>query len=973
MPISTTHLFADEFLSVSPNILINCDIDDWSIDYISDNILQFGYDSKVLINEKWSFKDIIHPDDCQRVQDEVMKCIVEGHDSFLLNYRILSKSKVVHWVEEQKVIKRDQDNEVTHSLGLISDITHRKLNNSQVDFFKQFIEISNDAVYVVDYESSDFIEINQNACEMLGYSKKKLLTQSLVAISQIINNKKHWNELVIRTEKVRNSAIIEDVHFHKNGDEIPVEISLKEQGYDGGKVFIVTARNISKRKQAEKALQEEREFLQNIIDGIADPLVVIDTDYNVILSNQAQTEYKPVESSDKETQKCYQIAHGRQTPCDQFKSPCSLYEVLKAQQPVSYIRQYQTDNEHGTHDSHTHEFIASPLRDNDGNIKAIIEINHDISDLMKTKQQLEDKEKKLNQLIQGRAEMVNLITQLVVGFISATKENMDDLINDGLSLIGQLTQVDRCCLFSFDFNLATTSNTHEWCRKQEHSKQNVLQDISAKAYKCIYKQLKSGKPIYVPDVENIDPKLEPVKQEFLNQDVKSVLIVPMHMNGQLDGVLGFVSVDRVKYWSDEDVNLLLLLGQIITETSIRIQTEIDLHHSQTVMKSILDTMDAMVYVCDQNNHELLFVNKQVKEMIGENIKFICLEGDKSMDDIKSGLCDFCTNQKHPFEFNPESKSKLNSEPNSDLKHEKKSSNFQEWDFQSKMNDHWYHCRAKNFSWIDGRQVRLAVTTDISERINSEQTNKKLFDENSQLIHEILKSTENERKYLARELHDEMGQLITAIRLEADFLKQECINHSYDVVSSINEIKIISSDVLKSIRNVTNRLRPSSMTHNSIIDTLKELHYNWKKHNRDIVSSFQSVGEVIELQDSISIVLYRVLQECLTNIARHARDTKQVKINLLTGKMNDLSDNIILDTKFTMTNSFMIILTVEDDGNGFDVNTSHHGNGLAGMRERLQSIEGQFQLISEPGIGTKVIASLPIPIQSYVKLLVEDKK
>jgi two-component system sensor histidine kinase UhpB len=217
-------------------------------------------------------------------------------------------------------------------------------------------------------------------------------------------------------------------------------------------------------------------------------------------------------------------------------------------------------------------------------------------------------------------------------------------------------------------------------------------------------------------------------------------------------------------------------------------------------------------------------------------------------------------------------------------------------------------------------------------------------------------------------------LITAIRLEADFLKQECENQSEDIVSSISEITNISSDVLKSIRNVTNRLRPSSMTHNSIVDTLKELHYNWKKHNRDIVSSFQSVDEVIELPDSISIVLYRVLQECLTNIARHAKNPKQVRINLFSGSLGELPENIINDTQFKMTSSPMITLTVEDDGNGFDVNTSHHGNGLAGMRERLQSIDGQFHISSQPGIGTKIVASLPLSFNEISKnSLLRNKK
>ena len=276
MQIPVTQLFSEEFLSLSQNILINCVIDDgWAIDYIYDNILQFGFDSNILINEKWLFHDVIHPDDRQRVQDEIQKYILEGRDSFRQHYRILSKNNIVYWVEEQKILKRNEDK----------------------------------------------------------------------------------------------------------------------------KVFIVTVRNISKRKQAENALQEERKFLQSIIDGIADPLLVIDTNYNVILSNQAQTKFKSAESSLAGFNKCYQLAHGKQTACDHLQSPCSLKEVLKTKKSVSFIHHHHFDNK-----PCTHQLIASPLRDGDGSIKAIIEINHDITDLMSTKKQLEDNEVKLNQLIQGCAK-----------------------------------------------------------------------------------------------------------------------------------------------------------------------------------------------------------------------------------------------------------------------------------------------------------------------------------------------------------------------------------------------------------------------------------------------------------------------------------------------------------------------------------------------------------------------------------------
>ena len=143
--------------------------------------------------------------------------------------------------------------------------------------------------------------------------------------------------------------------------------------------------------------------------------------------------------------------------------------------------------------------------------------------------------------------MVDLITKLVVDFIGAIKYNLDELIDNGLSLIGQLTQVDRCCLFTFNYS-STTSNIHEWCRRQEHSQKNALQNISTRPYRCMYKKLNSGQPIYVPDVDNLDACLEPIKVEFQKQDIKSVLIVPMHINGQLYGILGFVSVEQLKYW-----------------------------------------------------------------------------------------------------------------------------------------------------------------------------------------------------------------------------------------------------------------------------------------------------------------------------------------------------------------------------------------------------------------------------------------
>ncbi|MBA4740081.1 MAG: PAS domain S-box protein [Burkholderiales bacterium] len=238
---------------------------------------------------------------------------------------------------------------------------------------------------------------------------------------------------------------------------------------------------------------------------------------------------------------------------------------------------------------------------------------------------------------------------------------------------------------------------------------------------------------------------------------------------------------------------------------------------------------------------------------------------------------------------------------------------------------------------------LRDMTDYKSRISAEmqlQQNKRL----TQLIQEKL---EEERKSIARELHDEMGQNLTAIKtIGTAIANRESEEQSITRQNAITIVDV-TSRIYDMVHSIIRELRPSALDHLGLEDAITELCDQHRKANPDLELQLDFGGDLNRYDEYVNITVYRVIQECLTNAAKHAL-ANHVSVAVSTGLIE--------------SNVAHILIRVQDDGQGLDVNVSESRRfGLLGMRERVQAFNGDIKIESDRGSGTLITANMKIEI------------
>ncbi len=238
------------------------------------------------------------------------------------------------------------------------------------------------------------------------------------------------------------------------------------------------------------------------------------------------------------------------------------------------------------------------------------------------------------------------------------------------------------------------------------------------------------------------------------------------------------------------------------------------------------------------------------------------------------------------------------------------------------------------------EFRVVSVEDISERKAVEQA---LLRTQQQLRalsahHEAV--LENERRKIAREVHDELGQLLTALNMDISLLDIRFGSHP-DIRKASVEMHALVERTIAVVRHVASNLRPAALDLGLVaaVEWLAEdFRLRWEI---PCVVKLDRVGENMVLDDNLSTAAFRIVQESLTNIARHAQ-ARHVSISLL------LQDNVLM-------------LSVVDDGRGFDMQASptRPGFGLLSIQERVLALGGEVVVSSKPGCGTSLHIKLPL--------------
>ena len=214
-------------------------------------------------------------------------------------------------------------------------------------------------------------------------------------------------------------------------------------------------------------------------------------------------------------------------------------------------------------------------------------------------------------------------------------------------------------------------------------------------------------------------------------------------------------------------------------------------------------------------------------------------------------------------------------------------------------------------------------------------------ENRELTQLIQRHIEDERRVLALELHDELGQSVTAVKSIATSLVNRTRDKYPDLQSSAQMIVDVSGQMYDSMHGMVRQLRPLALDKLGLRDALQELVGSQKTRYPNVQFELKLAGDFNNIDSDVSIAAYRMVQECLTNIVRHA-GASQAEINVVANEN--------------------LTLVVQDNGKGLpaDHTSREERFGLMGMRERAEGLGGTFTLHSEDGVRINVTLPIRVP-------------
>jgi PAS domain S-box-containing protein len=234
------------------------------------------------------------------LKDELSHEGKEGIDpsrSRTLELEQIHKNGSKVWTETTATFLRDENGKATEILGVTRDIRERKKAEERIRLFRNLVNQSNDAIFVVDPQTSRFLDVNDKACSNLEYEKEDLLKLGVVDIETIMPANFTWEEHVKNVRK-NGGMILEGVHKRKDGTTFPAELNTKIIEEEKREYMVAVARDISARKQGEEALRLSQEKSRDLVETVND--IIWEADVNGVytyLSSRIQAifGYEPEE------------------------------------------------------------------------------------------------------------------------------------------------------------------------------------------------------------------------------------------------------------------------------------------------------------------------------------------------------------------------------------------------------------------------------------------------------------------------------------------------------------------------------------------------------------------------------------------------------------------------------------------------------------------------------------------------------
>ncbi|MBD0351476.1 MAG: PAS domain-containing protein [Flavisolibacter sp.] len=971
-----------------------------------------GYEESEIGNTLAEWQSRLHPDDQERLKKHIEEHLSAVDDYYESIQRLEKKDGSYVWVLSRgMIIERATDNTPLRMIGVLADITEYKNNE---EYYRLLFYNNPLPCIIYDVHTHRFLEVNNAAVSFYGYSQEEFLSMQLHDLqSAAVWTSFSGNKVYEAQEANRESQW---KHIKKGGEEVIVEVSSNTLSYKGVLASIAIINDITAKVKTEEELQKSHERFQLAAKAASEGLWEWDIEKDEVYISPVYEDMFgfPIDSSHK-----YEEWHYYIHPDDQKEVITDFYRTIEDPHKFHWQREYRYLKADGRYLPVMDHCIIQ--RNDKGEATKVVGAIQDISKRKETEQQLwESNERyklaskatsdalydwniKTNELVWGEgittlfgyqpeeisiAQWENLIypedrkwvvdTLYHTIFQTTNKYWKEEyrfrnqsgqynyvwdrgiIIRDKegipLRMIGAMQDVteqkekeELVALENYIFKLSTTPDVSintvfdsllkgiEAIQDDLHCSVLLLRDnaavelLAAPRLPDVFRQLLVSYEGNVKEKKFITSLFSHSESCFVKGLLRNCCLAQagfkaywsypvVHSEGKTIGSLVVFRKKEVEPVQDERVLIERIQNiiRILLESHLAVeQIKIANERFDCMMKATHDM------IWDWNMETNVFYrNKEgVRKVFG-------LEDDSSIQDIEKWLTHI-----HPQDY-PRVKhifDKLLNAPDQDTF---------EVEYRFKRDDGTYshvYDRGIIIRNKENKPVRMiGAAQDVTTRKKLEQQLlAKKLDRQRAINKATIETQEQERSEIGKELHDNVNQILTTTKLYLELagnnpeLKDELIRKSnQNIVHVINEIRHLSRSLMN-----------PSIDDLGLIDTVKDLTENINI-TRKLHVAFKGSSTVEALLSSNEkLMLYRIIQESLNNIIRHAQ-AKSARIHL-------------------NRNEDRLMLTIQDDGKGFNPETTKKGAGLKNIQNRVYLIGGSLKIVSSRNKGCRIDIEIPI--------------
>jgi PAS domain S-box-containing protein len=809
---------------------------------------------------------------------------------------------------------------------ITQDITERKHAEEQIQLQVAAMEAAANGIVITDLEGR-IQWTNPAFSRMSGYAPKEVLGQSTRLFNSGQHDSAYYQQLwaTVLAGQVWHGEMI---NRRKDGSLYFEDQTIAPVRDTQGNVthFVAIKQDITEHKQAEQAVQWEQAKLKGILSAMQDGVYIVTSDYDIAYINPAlEKDFGPVNQ-----RKCYAYLFGRSDVCEWCHNP----EVFSGN-TIVWERSWPERRK-------TYELFDTPVRNTDGSLSKLA-ILHDITTRKRAEEEVERRNRELAAL--------NTVSAAVSRSLELPQVllTLSHLLSEDLGIPGGAIFLydEASDLLQFETGWGTPGVLH-----------SAFTSVPADAFHSS-RVIRDREPLLTSDVrhavEFVASKLQVSQPEW-----QDYLCVPLVAQNRLQGILDLFSRAPAQFTAD-DVNFFKALGQ---EVGIAIQNA-QLYEAEQRARQTSETLRAASLALTQTLDLDVVVNTlldYVEQLIPYDTANVMLL------ETEDRLATRAARDYEQWEDGAQERDRrcdVSAVPIiQHLLSERRSIIIADGLTQPDRAQGLHLFRARSWlgvpliaggnviglysllklepGYFTLRHVQLAEAL-VGQAAVAVQ-NAWLFDQVRQgrerlqdLSRRLVEVQESERRYVARELHDEAGQALTSLMVGLRLLERDAAQPEA-LKLGIAELNRLVDSVQENLHRLAVDLRPASLDHLGLVAALRQYVENLgDKHG--LVIQFEAVGLGPErLPANIETAIYRIVQEALTNVIRHAHATR---VDVLLERRGD-----------------RLAAIVEDNGIGFDVAQSQTGRlGLFGIRERAEMLGGTLLIESSERGGTTLVVEV----------------